>query len=640
MSGEPRRLLPRTSYLRRRAVTACRVCRERKKKCDNSRPACAFCRQIGARCEYAERDESTFDPASLAILDRLSIIETLVRIQQPPSTAESYTPKLQNDQLKAFAVSDELETVQDYAVLPSNAWSLDPGASLNVRTDKILQWPVFEEALSSLPRFPFLNYHKEQDYTYLGDAFYEFPSPHDPSRWSGVSQPAPPISICTEQGGIEPLVDRFFALVHAKNPILDRQVVEKYCREYYENGPLFNATACLVLLICALGSIAPDFEPADNMSRNVGEPFRHPAATERLQRGHCYFAAAEKRLIVAGARCSTLGVQCLCLAGIYHMYTLNPMAAQTMFHMAGLNLQMLISTGIDSNEGMPQMGSSLFWACFKSEREIFAEVPITPPALNRPEEFSGYPLPPQDTSIHAGMNGWARTEEDSWLFLLSELALRRISDKVAEVVANFFEKITNAPQQTNIEELAPVVLEFERQAQAWRDHLPVSVKFPDLPHLPDTEWKLHLRGPYYRVIELMYRPFIFASIHFPNPSPMVQTLASKGLHNAACYIRHGHPTLPHHGRWLQIRYELRAICMLLAASKSPVEMSQGWHEAVQAGLKSLEYWEHEAPFVKSYIHIVLTLRSYFETRGNKAPAEIGHNIDIEVQDDRRVSMGT
>ena len=30
---------------------------------------------------------------------------------------------------------------------------------------------------------------------------------------------------------------------------------------------------------------------------------------------------------------------------IYHMYTMNPVAAQAMFHNAGYTLQMLISTG-------------------------------------------------------------------------------------------------------------------------------------------------------------------------------------------------------------------------------------------------------------------------------------------------------
>ncbi|KAL2840548.1 hypothetical protein BJY01DRAFT_17192 [Aspergillus pseudoustus] len=78
MAEEIGRILPRTRYPRRRAVAACLTCRERKRKCDNSRPTCSFCQRIGAQCEYSAHDASSFDPASLTILDRLSVIESLV----------------------------------------------------------------------------------------------------------------------------------------------------------------------------------------------------------------------------------------------------------------------------------------------------------------------------------------------------------------------------------------------------------------------------------------------------------------------------------------------------------------------------------------------------------------------------------
>src|ERR1700744_5815207 len=74
----------RISYPRKRAVTACQLCRSRKTKCDNQRPSCGTCVSLDVRCNYRDRtsnDLSTFDPASLAILDRLNTAIQLLQNQ-------------------------------------------------------------------------------------------------------------------------------------------------------------------------------------------------------------------------------------------------------------------------------------------------------------------------------------------------------------------------------------------------------------------------------------------------------------------------------------------------------------------------------------------------------------------------------
>jgi hypothetical protein len=49
-NGPPRR--SSVTYPRRRAVTACQVCRLRKTKCDNMRPSCGFCLRVNKTCIY------------------------------------------------------------------------------------------------------------------------------------------------------------------------------------------------------------------------------------------------------------------------------------------------------------------------------------------------------------------------------------------------------------------------------------------------------------------------------------------------------------------------------------------------------------------------------------------------------------
>jgi hypothetical protein len=49
------------SYPRKRAVTACQLCRHRKTKCNNERPKCKLCADVGADCVYEDRaDHSSY----------------------------------------------------------------------------------------------------------------------------------------------------------------------------------------------------------------------------------------------------------------------------------------------------------------------------------------------------------------------------------------------------------------------------------------------------------------------------------------------------------------------------------------------------------------------------------------------------
>lgn len=209
----------------------------------------------------------------------------------------------------------ELEYPKGAAASPAyeNVWNLHTGDESRVRLDTIMQWPCFEKPLSGVRRYSFLTFRKERDYTYFEDIFQTNPgSGASPTSWQASSSS---FRISTERAEVERLIDRFFAFVHVKNPILDRQIVMQYCQEYCEDGPLFNLRSCLVLLLCALGSAAMEFSPSRTLEQ--GHRLRRSIAdgSQDLELGRCYFAAAEKRLAAAFSDHSTLAVQCLCLAG-------------------------------------------------------------------------------------------------------------------------------------------------------------------------------------------------------------------------------------------------------------------------------------------------------------------------------------
>lgn len=561
------------------------------------------------RCEYRGRDESSFDSSSLAILDRLSVLESLMRqhnCASLPVTSPSYShPSPVIETSRSLNTFDHHEHTHGVSrpTSPSKIWDLHTGSEGRVRLDTILKWSIFEKPLSSLRRFPFLTIKKEHDYTYL-------------EVMSGTPNDASPLSIYTDPVEVERLMDRFFILVHVKNPILDRETVKQYCLEYCENGPAFNLRSGLILLICALASVAPDYYPKGPLGPNHGQSRWRPNGSD-LAMGKCYFAAAEQRLGAAMTQHTSLAVQCLCLAGIYHMYMVDPIAGHAMFHHAGYILQMVASTGENTSDGSPQIDSSLYWACSKSEREIFAEIPRAIPALGRPSNSNSYPLPPQERFMTWGGNNdlWAQAEQDSWYFFLSEIALRRIMDKAAEDVGNFFDSVATSScdvVQLRLEEFAPVAVELERQAFAWREHLPPNTQFVDAPEPAQTEWKLYSRQPFYSTLELMYRPFLFAFVHGLASGPLVRNLANKALGYAQQYLQGCNPTHAHHGRALQLRKELRMVVLLFAACGRGLEMPLGWYDDVRAVVRSFRYWEPAVPWLRSYINVVLALDGYFK----------------------------
>ncbi|KID78871.1 uncharacterized protein G6M90_00g025740 [Metarhizium brunneum] len=51
----------------------------RKTKCDNQKPSCSYCLSVDTTCIQSPVDLSSFDPASLKILDRLDDLERLLR---------------------------------------------------------------------------------------------------------------------------------------------------------------------------------------------------------------------------------------------------------------------------------------------------------------------------------------------------------------------------------------------------------------------------------------------------------------------------------------------------------------------------------------------------------------------------------
>ncbi|KAL5329048.1 hypothetical protein ACEPPN_002557 [Leptodophora sp. 'Broadleaf-Isolate-01'] len=247
------------AYPRKRANKACQVCRARRTKCDNKRPACGFCEKAGTTCTWAPQDLSSFDPASLAILERFDRLESLLFSSGKVSPSEGQTSSggAATSSPSHKEVESRLGCVQ--------------GSLINVRLEAVLQWDPIRDLVNSVvpptkmvcsPATSF------QQASNLSDEFN--------------------MSTCNA------LLENFWGGVHSKNPILNKDEIKRFMHQVCLDGISWDAQSCLVLLICALGILATEFGPT---SPSHGEEHDLKASDRRrVAQAQQYFAASQKRL--------------------------------------------------------------------------------------------------------------------------------------------------------------------------------------------------------------------------------------------------------------------------------------------------------------------------------------------------------
>lgn len=295
-------------YPRKRANTACQVCRARKTKCDNSKPSCSYCLSVGATCIQSPADLSSFDPASLKILDRLDDLERLFRESATSTTASNLN--------SVDPASNAWHPPDITRRMSSNSHGrpkeIEPftkgdgpglGSILPLRVDHVLQWPLFNEQGQHEPLYR------------LPPAAISTPSAA-PSALAGL--------VDMESYNIYQLLDRFFLYIHCKNPILDETSTRRLVGNAFLNGIDWSPASCLAMVICALGSVATPF----------GNSHEVKPGSQAYQDSQVFFHAAQKRIGIMLMSSDLVGAQCLFLSGVYMMMVFQPIYAWRYFSQA------------------------------------------------------------------------------------------------------------------------------------------------------------------------------------------------------------------------------------------------------------------------------------------------------------------
>lgn len=503
-------------------------------------------------------DLSTFDPASLRILERLDELETVMTRVDSNLTGQ----RTGRHQLRALPHSDAHVEL----LLPWLLEDMLPGRDTDT-SSSLLQ--------------------------VLGTSPGDLPNLATTSPLSVVAE--------LELRTVKSLVDNFFNYVHVKNPVLQEEATRRLVSAVCLHGIEWTAGSCLTLLVCALGACATPFGDSTDI---------YPGSTAYVQ-SESYFKAAQKRLGLCMASPGIIEAQCLFLAGVYLMHVFKPFDAWRFFSQAlaccqGFDfLTRAASERADANQNhadFPAEQQAIYWSAWKSEQEIRCALKphdFSPPGGLRGMYPMFFPTPPSPSEAENTRNAdTAHREQVSWFFYLTEISLRRLSSRMASEMLEIAQQADDVLQS-----LADALPEFKSELTAWVDALP-PLMYLNTPPILDDVCKFVIRGHIANVYEMLYWPFLLPYIDPKTEAwassanaERIQSLSQIAIQRHIDRIWLNKPGFKHrhHGTWPMIRSCSRsALVLMRCAAHGGIAMPSSWHEAVQEVLELNRYWQSES----------------------------------------------
>lgn len=183
-------------------------------------------------------------------------------------------------------------------------------------------------------------------------------------------------------------------------------------------------------------------------------PTSREADAETLRRANAYYTLARRRfgLLETGI----LAPQCHFLAGVYTMYTMAPLKAWSQFHSASRACHVYLmcdarrhcESGIAASRRR-SLQQRIYWSCYKSECELRIELNLPNSCLSDLDYPDLHPEPPETFAQHIRNDvpspchestppfGTRRTfdhEEQSWYYYLTEITLRRLGNRICNIM--------------------------------------------------------------------------------------------------------------------------------------------------------------------------------------------------------------
>ncbi|KAH6884492.1 hypothetical protein B0T10DRAFT_539887 [Thelonectria olida] len=588
----PQRLPPASEAQppRTRGTVACQKCRSRKTKCDNGRPSCGYCLKVGEPCVYEAEASSCCHVFGREVLQALSELREIVL--KPPTVrllADGLdVPTGGRDGSPTSTVQGSCAALKPQLASRSSDLRVKPAVSLGriQKVENIVQWRIFQSHIVASDIYP--------------DANPPVPLDH--------SMPSTDIRLLAD------LELRYIHSVHLLNPILHLSTLHDLILRVAESGFDWSLETCLAALVCAIGAITEPLEAPEASKTFGGTSLHEPQCGSDPDLATGYWNIASKRLGFALDQNDLGAVQCLCLAGIWHMHNLQPLQAWKYFsHAANAWFCTVMRNDPwrkppDRNRlGPIGVEEALCFTIWKSTCELRPELSLPPSVLEDCEVLRPFPALPDLEDPRLGRV--SIDSERGWYYYLAEIAARHLINDLLECHVYDFDRI----QLADVARMIRHTEIFEAQIFEWRSSLPPQLQFDiptdlTLPEISDL-MTVVLRQRYLSSLELAYRPLLRICTDFPlevlqgYDGPFrsrVAELASQNLRFSYLKILRISSRL-HHGTWFNLR-SLTGSCLRFAAAEKAqrdrqlagaqqLQIPPNWRSRVINGLEILQpYW--------------------------------------------------
>ena len=323
---------------------------------------------------------------------------------------------------------------------------------------------------------------------------------------------------------------------------------------------------------------------------------------------------------------------------VYLMYTFRPLQAWNHFCQASTYYRMYLrsaeESNLDSSSGHAlnasstrrhRLEQSLYWSCFKSECEFRVELPLPQTEIADVEHPHMFPCPPsppdegarpKDFGYNASNMAWDNrkqaTEEQSWYYYLTELALRRMGNRI---LSTFYQ--TSHHSWMNIHRLIPAAKEFEIQISAWSANLPSVMQYQNKAVTeisPSNELSWCTSNRLLETQAWLYQPFVYYAIHNPGwrqsqDYASLRDLVAAGLATYRRIIQMRSIRHRHHGLWFDLRaITTSAVVFCAALISGNVQLPDDWERWYEVVLHALRFWEGESPDLATTRRVLEELR--------------------------------
>ncbi|KAH6692476.1 hypothetical protein F5X68DRAFT_273725 [Plectosphaerella plurivora] len=512
---------------RRQALNACDACRRRKTKCDEDRPSCGRCGRLGLECSYVDTVAYKKNLSVAALADTLKrmderlehLTELVEKGQQQPQQPEVC---LQQDAIPHVAATPATYTLPRHPGLTPRATLADEifGAS-----PRFLDTGRVREELSLTQKHCVAPQHLLTwtcSPLTLTESQLLYPMELETKRPSLSRFTAPPrglMQYISDPGWvshlalnhIDFLAGYYFAHYHPSCLVLSETTFYNHHLNRTLRGTLpDDVDTCIVLLVCALGSIAAYHDGHEEWGQ-----------AEELDVGLGLFnAAREKFFNVETADWPS--VQCLLLMGMFYSAKLRIYDAWHVTHRACSTILILapLQTMLAAHQ------CQLFWIAYLQESQLLAEFDLPPSGLGKLANSIPLPLVPNAATD-------PRLAQYQFFFL-ALIAIRKLLNRVLLYLysrdqSDDSHSVSSPSADTPAIFLSAshsMIAELDRQLEEWRACLPSSLHFdqyspseeraPPGPHQPrPTEERLRgfLKARYFAAKSIIYRPFIYRALH-------------------------------------------------------------------------------------------------------------------------------